>query len=177
MLFILIQIPPSFSPPSRVNVVQWNEDLYEKQLIERTHDACEGLVDIVIDFGSTSRSLHRSMQCLTKGGHVLISDEIADKLLAKFAKRAEDRGVFIEVIPTGTIEQLHQVVKLVASNEVRIFYGGGFEVELIDMTCSLLQIEPPPHTVFPSDQAAEVVRKLASSEIPGRAILKFHDVE
>lgn len=139
----------------KVNVVQWNEDLYEKQLIERTHDACEGLVDIVIDFGSTSRSLHRSMQCLTKGGHVLISDEIADKLLAKFAKRAEDRGVFIEVIPTGTIEQLHQVVKLVASNE----------------------IEPPPHTVFPSDQAAEVVRKLASSEIPGRAILKFHDVE
>lgn len=139
----------------KVNVVQWNEDLYEKQLIERTHDACEGLVDIVIDFGSTSRSLHRSMQCLTKGGHVLISDELADKLLAKFAKRAEDRGVFIEVIPAGTIEQLHQVVKLVASNE----------------------IEPPPHTVFPSDQAAEVVRKLASSEIPGRAILKFHDVE
>ncbi|XP_055598493.1 uncharacterized protein LOC129748050 isoform X2 [Uranotaenia lowii] len=139
----------------KVNVVQWNEDLYEKQLIERTHDACEGLVDIVIDFGTTSRSLHRSMQCLTKGGHVFISDEIAEKLLVRYAKRAEERGVFIEVVPTGTIEELHDVVRLVANNE----------------------IEPPPHTVFPSDQAAEVVRKLASSEIPGRAILKFHDIE
>ena len=45
-------------------MVQWSEDLYESQLIERTIDACEGNVDIVIDFGSTSRSLHRSLQCL-----------------------------------------------------------------------------------------------------------------
>lgn len=44
--------------------MQWNEDLYEKQLIERTKDACNGFVDIVIDFGTTSRSLHRSLQCL-----------------------------------------------------------------------------------------------------------------
>ncbi|EAA43419.2 AGAP009224-PA [Anopheles gambiae str. PEST] len=139
----------------RVNIVQWNEDLYEKQLIERTHDACDGLVDIVIDFGTTSRSLHRSMQCLTKGGHIFISDEVAEKLLPKFSKRAEERGQTIEAAPTGTIEQLHQLVKLVSSNE----------------------IEPPPHSVFPSDQAADVVRKLASSEIPGRAILKFHDIE
>lgn len=50
----------------RVNVVQWSEALYEKQLIERTIDACSGLVDIVIDFGTTSRSLHRSLQCLNK---------------------------------------------------------------------------------------------------------------
>lgn len=50
----------------KVTIVQWSEDLYEKQLIERTHDACDGLVDVVIDFGTTSRSLHRSMQCLTK---------------------------------------------------------------------------------------------------------------
>lgn len=48
---------------------------------------------------------------------------------------------------------------------------------LIAVLFHFFQIEPPPHTVFPSDQAAEVVRKLASSEIPGRAILKFHDVE
>lgn len=139
----------------KVNMVQWNEDLYEKQLIERTHDACDGLVDIVIDFGTTSRSLHRSMQCLTKGGTVFISDEIAEKLMIRFAKRAEERGVFVEVVPTGTIEQLQELVRLVDSGA----------------------IEPPPHTVFPSEQAAEVIRKLASSEIPGRAILKFHDVE
>lgn len=104
----------------RVNIVQWNEDLYEKQLIERTQDACDGLVDIVIDFGTTSRSLHRSMQCLTKGGHIFISDEVSEKLLPKFGKRAEERGQTIEAVPTGTIEQLHQLVQLVSSNEVSL---------------------------------------------------------
>ncbi|EGI61403.1 Zinc-type alcohol dehydrogenase-like protein C1773.06c [Acromyrmex echinatior] len=59
----------------RVNVVQWNEDLYEKQLIERTMDACGGQVDVVIDFGTTSRNLHRSMQCLSKGGVVFVIKE------------------------------------------------------------------------------------------------------
>lgn len=114
-----------YSFARRVNIVQWNEDLYEKQLIERTHDACDGLVDIVIDFGTTSRSLHRSMQCLTKGGHIFISDEVAEKLLPKFSKRAEERGQTIEAAPTGTIEQLHQLVKLVSSNEV---YAGNSKV-------------------------------------------------
>lgn len=45
-------------------MVQWNEEVHEKQLIDRTKNACKGLVDIVIDFGTTSRSLHRSLQCL-----------------------------------------------------------------------------------------------------------------
>lgn len=48
----------------RVNVVQWNEDLYEEQLIERTKDACGGPVDIVIDFSATSRSIRRALKCL-----------------------------------------------------------------------------------------------------------------
>lgn len=139
----------------KVKLVQWSEDLYEKQLIERTIDACEGLVDIVIDFGTTSRSLHRSLQCLNDGGVVLISDEIAEKLLPKFSRKAEERKQHIEPVPMGTIEQLHELVKLVASKE----------------------IQPPPHSVFPCEEASEVVRKLVHSEIPGRAILKFHDIE
>lgn len=138
-----------------INFVQWSEDLYEKQLIERTVDACNGLVDIVIDFGTTSRSLHRSLQCLNEGGVVLISDETAEKLLPKFSRKAEERKQHIEPVPMGTIEQLHEVVRLVANNEIK----------------------PPPHTVFPAEQAAEVIRKLVHSEIPGRAILKFHDIE
>lgn len=103
----------------RVNIVQWSEDLYEKQLIERTHDACNGLVDIVIDFGTTSRSLHRSLQCLSDGGVVLISDEVAEKLLPKFSRKAEERKQHIEPVPVGTIEQLHDLVDLVARKEVR----------------------------------------------------------
>lgn len=102
----------------RVNVVQWSEDLYEKQLIERTHDACKGLVDIVIDFGTTSRSLHRSLQCLNEGGVVLISEETAEKLLPKFHRRAAERKQHIEPVPVGTIQQLKDLVNLVANKEV-----------------------------------------------------------
>lgn len=50
----------------RVNVVRWSEDLYEEQLVERTKDACGGLVDIVIDFSANSRSIRRGLKCLTK---------------------------------------------------------------------------------------------------------------
>lgn len=49
----------------RVNVVQWSEDLYEEQLVERTVDACGGKVDIVIDFSATGRSIRRALKCLT----------------------------------------------------------------------------------------------------------------
>lgn len=139
----------------QVNVVQWSEDLYEKQLIERTVDCCGGYVDVVIDFGTTSRSLHRSLQCLNEGGVVLISDETAHSLLPKFSRRAEERKQHIEPVPMGTIEQLHEVTRLVASKDIK----------------------PPPHTVFPAEEASEVIRKLVHSEIPGRAILKFHDIE
>lgn len=139
----------------QVKIVQWNEDLYEKQLIERTQDACDGLVDCVIDFGTTSRSLHRSMQCLSKGGSVLISEEVAEKLLPKFSRKAEEMQQHIQAVENGTIEQLHELVDLVAKKE----------------------IEPPPHSVFPCEQASEVVKKLLCSEIPGRAILRFHDIE
>lgn len=98
--------------------MQWNEDLYEKQLIERTQDACKGLVDIVIDFGTTSRSLHRSLQCLNRGGIVLIGEEIAERLMPKFARKAEERQQHIKSIANRSIEQLKDLVTLVAMNQV-----------------------------------------------------------
>ncbi|KAH8253068.1 hypothetical protein KR032_003457 [Drosophila birchii] len=138
-----------------VSVVQWNECLYEPQLIERTKDVCGGAVDVVIDFGTTSRSLHRSMHCLSKGGVVLISDEVAEKLLPKFSRLSNEYQQEIIPISNGTAEQLAELVELVANKK----------------------IEPPPHSVFPCEQAAEVITKLCNSEIPGRAILRFHDIE
>ncbi|XP_026496741.1 uncharacterized protein LOC113401153 [Vanessa tameamea] len=138
-----------------IKVVQWTEDLYEKQLIERTVDACGGLVDIVLNFGTTSRSLHRSLQCLAPGGMALVTEEVGEKLLPKFAKKAEDMNVNIVIVPNGSIEQLKELVQLVAKGE----------------------IEPPPHSVYPAEEAQEVVRKLCNSEIKGRAILKFHNID
>lgn len=107
-----------FSLRSVVGVVQWNEDLYERQLIERTIDACEGRVDVVIDFGTTSRSLHRSMQCLTAGGWVLISSQVAERLQPKFSRLADELQVHIEPVEPGTVSQLHELVDLVASGQV-----------------------------------------------------------
>ncbi|XP_011138758.1 uncharacterized protein LOC105182773 isoform X1 [Harpegnathos saltator] len=139
----------------RVNVVQWSEDLYEKQLIERTMDACQGQVDVVIDFGTTSRNLHRSMQCLSKGGVVFVIKEVADRLLPKFSRRAEEKQQSIKPVEPGTLEQLRELVQLVGSGE----------------------IEPPPHTVYPAEEALDVVHKLCHSEIQGRAILRFYPAD
>ncbi|XP_043485261.1 uncharacterized protein LOC122513087 isoform X2 [Leptopilina heterotoma] len=139
----------------RVNVVQWSEDLYERQLIERTIDACQGSVDVVIDFGTTSRSLHRSLQCLTKGGVVFVIKEVADRLLPKFSRKADERQQSIKPVETGTLEQLKDLVQLVASGE----------------------LEPPPHTVYPAEDALDVVHKLCHSEIYGRAILRFYPTD
>ncbi|KAM8713012.1 hypothetical protein ACLKA7_013344 [Drosophila subpalustris] len=138
-----------------VSVVQWNECLYEPQLIERTKDVCGGAVDVVIDFGTTSRSLHRSMHCLSKGGVVLISEEVAEKLLPKFSRLSNEYQQEIIPISNGTAEQLEELVQLVANKK----------------------IEPPPYSVFPCEQAAEVIQKLCNSEIPGRAILRFPELE
>ncbi|KAL1493094.1 hypothetical protein ABEB36_011221 [Hypothenemus hampei] len=139
----------------RVNIVQWNEDLYEKQLIERTKNACNGLVDIVIDFGTTSRSLHRSLQCLNSGGVVLVSEEVAERLLPKFSRLIQQTNQKIEPVATGSIDQLKELVQHIASGD----------------------IVPPPHTEFSADEASKVVEKLCHSEIPGRAILRFHDIQ
>ncbi|XP_014482804.1 PREDICTED: uncharacterized protein LOC106748618 isoform X2 [Dinoponera quadriceps] len=147
-----LQIAQEFQ---RVNVVQWSEDLYEKQLIERTMDACQGQVDVVIDFGTTSRNLHRSMQCLSKGGVVFVIKEVADRLLPKFSRRAEERQQSIKPVEPGTLEQLRELVQLVGSGE----------------------IEPPPHTVYPAEEALDVVHKLCHSEIQGRAILRFYPAD
>lgn len=139
----------------RIKVVEWNERLYETQLIERTMDACQGLCDIVIDYGTTSRSLHRSMQCLTKNGVVFVIKDVADRLLPKFSKRAEEREQSIKPVEPGTLEQLNELVQLVSSGKV----------------------EPPPHTVYPAEEAMDVVHKLCHSEIHGRAILRFYPAD
>ncbi|XP_064079037.1 uncharacterized protein LOC135196266 isoform X2 [Macrobrachium nipponense] len=135
----------------RVNVVQWNEDLYEEQLVERTKDACGGPVDIVIDFSATSRSLRRALKCLAEGGVVLMSSEHAEGLISRFSDEAEKENHHLIPIEFGTLNQLKNLVHLVANGE----------------------IEPPPHTVFSADRANEALAKIGRGLISGRAILEF----
>jgi len=106
----------------KVDVIQWSEDLYERILIDRTIDACKGQVDVVIDFGTTSRSLNRSLQCLNKGGVVFIGHETADRLMPKFARKADDLAVSIQSVELGSIEQLNELVQLVSSGQVAVAF-------------------------------------------------------
>lgn len=106
-----------------MDVIQWNEELYERILIDRTKDACKGEVDVVIDFGTTSRSLNRSIQCLSKGGVVFLGHETADRLLPKFSRKAEEYGITIQAIETGSLQQLKELVELVHSGKVTIYFS------------------------------------------------------
>ncbi|XP_045593985.1 uncharacterized protein Drat isoform X1 [Procambarus clarkii] len=135
----------------KVNVVQWNEDLYEEQLVERTKDACGGPVDIVIDFSATSRSVRRALKCLAPGGVTLMSSEHAEGLISRFGAVAEKENHHLIPIEFGTLNQLRNLVHLVSTGE----------------------IEPPPHTIFSADQANEALAKIGRGLIPGRAILEF----
>lgn len=47
-----------------------------------------------------------------------MSEEVGEKLLPKFARKAEEMGQHIQAVENGTIEQLHELVRLVASHEV-----------------------------------------------------------
>lgn len=53
-----------------------------------------------------------------QGGVVLVTEDVGERLLPKFAKKAEDMSVSIVVVPDGSIEQLKELVQLVANGEV-----------------------------------------------------------
>lgn len=47
-----------------------------------------------------------------------MSEEVGEKLLPKFSRKADEMEQHIQAVENGTIEQLHELVRLVASNEV-----------------------------------------------------------
>lgn len=85
----------------------------------------------------------------------MVSEEVAERLLPKFSRLIHQTNQKIEAVANGSIEQLKELVKYVANGD----------------------IVPPPHTEFAADEASKVVEKLCHSEISGRAILRFHDIQ
>lgn len=49
---------------------------------------------------------------------VLVSEEVAERLLPKFSRLAYERQQHIEAVPKGTIEQLRNLVQYVSNGEV-----------------------------------------------------------
>lgn len=55
---------------------------------------------------------------------MLISEEVAERLLPKFSKKASENDQHIKAVANGSVEQLAQLVQVVSSGEVRIFNQG-----------------------------------------------------
>lgn len=53
---------------------------------------------------------------------VLVTEDIGEKLMPKFVKKAEEMNVNIVIVPNGTIEQLKDMVQLVAKGEASDLY-------------------------------------------------------
>lgn len=53
---------------------------------------------------------------------MFISSEVAEKLLPKFSRKAEERKQCIKSVDMGSIEQLQQLVVLVGTGEVQRIY-------------------------------------------------------
>lgn len=51
---------------------------------------------------------------------MLITEDVAERLVPKFANKAEDLHVHIMEISNGTIEQLKELVAVVAKAEVSV---------------------------------------------------------
>jgi len=54
-----------------------------------------------------------------QGGVVFISSEVSERLLPKFSQRAEEKQITLKTVCVGTIEQLKELVHLVASEQVQ----------------------------------------------------------
>lgn len=52
---------------------------------------------------------------------VLVSEEVAERLLPKFSKKADERHQHIRAVQNGSVEQLANLVNSVASGEVKLF--------------------------------------------------------
>lgn len=133
------------------DVIHWNEEDHEQYIVERTLESCKGGVDVVIDFVSSPRTVHRTLRVLNREGLILVGgntmSEVCINLNALAAKQQSIVGV-----PKGTLKQLLELVDLVAEQKVK----------------------PPVFSIHDITDANQVFEDLYQSRITGRAILKIN---
>mmetsp|Transcript_30075 Transcript_30075/g.47818 ORF Transcript_30075/g.47818 Transcript_30075/m.47818 type:complete len:348 (-) Transcript_30075:666-1709(-) len=133
------------------DVIHWNEEDHEQYIVERTLDACNGGVDVVIDFVSSPRTVHRTLKILNREGLILVGgntmSEVSINLNVLAAKQQSIVG-----IPKGSMKQLMELVDLVAEKKVEI----------------------PAYSIHNIEEASQVFEDLYQSRITGRAILKLN---
>ncbi|XP_061177938.1 alcohol dehydrogenase-like isoform X1 [Saccostrea echinata] len=133
------------------DVIHWNEEDHEQFIIERTLEACKGGVDVVIDFVSSPRTVHRTLKVLNREGLILVGgntmSEVSINLNVLAAKQQSIVG-----IPKGSLKELLELVDLVADQKVK----------------------PPLFSIHNVEDANQVFEDLYQSRITGRAILKIN---
>ena len=107
--------------PCRVKLVQWQGDAYDQDLLERTRDACQGDVDIVIGCINLGAPLQRSFKCLKKGGIAFLTEEMNDKVLKSLEKLAVQQNRKLKVVERcgdHDLDNLAKLLKLVKDGHV-----------------------------------------------------------
>jgi len=95
-----------------VKLVQWEGDAYDQDLLERTRDACQGDVDIVIGCINLGAPLQRSFKCLKKGGIAFLTEEMNDKVLKSLEKLAVQQSRKLKVVERCGDHDLGNLAKL-----------------------------------------------------------------
>lgn len=92
--------------------MQWEGDAYDQDLLERTRDACQGDVDIVIGCINLGAPLQRSFKCLKKGGIAFLTEEMNDKVLKSLEKLAVQQSRKLKVVERCGDHDLGNLAKL-----------------------------------------------------------------
>ncbi|ELU15410.1 hypothetical protein CAPTEDRAFT_224563 [Capitella teleta] len=130
-------------------VIHWDEEVHEGYITERTLNACEGGVHMIIDFVSSARTIKRCLKVLAKEGVLVVGGNSKFEVTFNLNTLAQ-RNQSVLGVSKGSKEQLQELVNF----------------------CAEGKLTAPKFTVFPVEEANEVFQKLSNCNISGRAILE-----
>eukprot|EP00918_Siedleckia_nematoides_P012278 GHVU01026903.1.p1 GENE.GHVU01026903.1~~GHVU01026903.1.p1 ORF type:complete len:390 (+),score=15.06 GHVU01026903.1:239-1408(+) len=134
------------------DTVHWHDGIQEEYIVERTQNTCQGGLELVIDFVSSTRTVSRVTSLLNEGG-ILVAGGNSKQDVSISLNSLTRNHQCVMGVPQGSKEQLVTLVKLIADG----------------------QVVPPCYYVFPVEEANIVFRRLSQCQINGRAVLRISE--